>query len=86
MLSPASPSMEISLVTDNHVKKDCDETDSRNVPSGPLAPPSSLDMSVPPCRLTVSKTTLKYAACLQKSLPFGIEHARAAFPMLSFDA
>ena len=68
VLSPVSPSMEISLVSDNHVKKDDDETDSRDVSSGPLAPPSSFDMSVPPCRLTISATTLEDTAYLRKSL------------------
>lgn len=64
VLSPVSPSMEFALVTLTTTGQD-DETDSKE---SALIPPSTMNMTCPPCCLTISANTLEDTAYLRKSL------------------
>ncbi len=59
LLSPVSPSMDFALVTEN--PRD-------HVETHPLIPPSTVNMTFPPCHLTISANTLEDTAYLRKSL------------------
>lgn len=69
MLSPVSPSMEFALVSEN---EPADETHTGSKDPAPsnsaLIPPSTMNMTCPPCCLTISANTLEDTAYLRKSL------------------
>ena len=62
LLSPVSPSMEFTLVAEGPWEE------TEDVESRPLIPPSTVNMTFPPCHLTISTNTLEDTAYLRKSL------------------
>ena len=57
LLSPVSPSMEFALVSETSAEDEAavqSTNDETPVEDAESVPPSSLEMSFPPCRLTIS--------------------------------
>jgi hypothetical protein len=70
LLSPVSPSMEFALVSEPSANEAVVQSinDETSIKDAEPVPPSSLDMSFPPCSFTISANILEDTAYLRKSL------------------
>jgi hypothetical protein len=79
VLDPISPSVDLALVSKSEIKpqeldlaasvSDDSSTDSSSSPpQSEIAPPSSVRISLPPCKFTIARNTLEDTTYIRKSL------------------